>query len=122
MTLGDTHLKILVLLLCQRLLRDHKDPQAFPRHVPTLANTVRNVWSQQVYQSVTHLQLFERVVKSEVYLLLQPVVILDDACHHHVGALHVEGDLPGGFVLSSVTQKPGYTLMIRSQAVCLCVA
>lgn len=36
-----------------------------------------------------------------MYLLFQPVIILDDACHHHVSTLHVESDLPCRFILGN---------------------
>lgn len=40
-----------------------------------------------------------------MYLLFQPVVVLDDACHHHISTLHVEGDLSCGFVLENKTGR-----------------
>lgn len=35
----------------------------------------------------------------ETYLLFQPVIILDDTCHHHVSTLHVESNFSSGFIL-----------------------
>lgn len=37
----------------------------------------------------------------ETYLLFQPVIVLDNACHHYISTLHVESDLSCGFILVS---------------------
>lgn len=39
------------------------------------------------------------VQKKGTYLLFQPVIILNDACHHHISTLHVESDLSCRFIL-----------------------
>lgn len=47
------------------------------------------------------------------YLLLQPIIVLHDACHGDVSPLHVESDVTRGLLLKrtaigvSVDQEPG---------------
>lgn len=48
------------------------------------------------------LQIDRDLEQAETHLLLQPVVVLDNACHHHVSALHVEGDLSGRLILEHI--------------------
>lgn len=42
-------------------------------------------------------QVFKSLKK--LYLLFQPVVVLDNACHYHISALHVESDLSCRLIL-----------------------
>lgn len=42
--------------------------------------------------------------EEETHLLFQPVVILDDTCHHHIGTFHVESDFSCGFILEKKAQ------------------
>lgn len=48
------------------------------------------------------LQIDRDLEQAETHLLLQPVVVLDNACHHHVSALHVEGDLSSRLILEHI--------------------
>lgn len=41
------------------------------------------------------------VKKKENYLFFQPIVILNNACHHHISTLHVESDLSCRFILEN---------------------
>lgn len=100
------YLKILILLLCQRLFGNHEDSQTFPRHVPTLENTDNIcMWSKSLWFTINRNKISViryvawLVGNIETYLLLQPVVILDDAWHHHIGTFHVESDLSCWFIL-----------------------
>lgn len=45
------------------------------------------------------------VKKKGTYLLFQPVIILNDACHHHISTLHVERDLSCRFILENNYSK-----------------
>lgn len=56
-------------------------------------------WYQLKTYEINLLSLSCLLKGKETHLLFQPVVILDDACHHHVGTLHVEGDFSSGFIL-----------------------
>lgn len=38
----------------------------------------------------------------KLYLLFQPVIVLDNACHYHISALHVESDLSCRLILEVV--------------------
>lgn len=108
------YLEILILFLCQGLFGDHENPQPLPRHVSALHNRDSNIWLHQVAKNnssvldclfaagIKRLLLHQRCVKmKDAYLLLQPVVVLHDASHHHVSTLHVEGDLSRRLVLGN---------------------
>lgn len=40
---------------------------------------------------------------SSLYLFLQPVIVLDDACHGNISALHIESDLSRRLLLNQNT-------------------
>lgn len=102
----DIYLKILILLFCQGFLGHHQNPQTLPCHVSALEKQqvyLTGLCSRGWYQLKTYEMNFPNLsclLKRTVsYLLFQPVVILDDTCHYHVGTLHVESDFSSGFIL-----------------------